>query len=66
MSIRPELLGKKFPSKSGIRPMTRERFISRVTFRDKVNKSTKKGGESIGAENDNRYIIQRIGQRAGS
>jgi hypothetical protein len=30
MSIGPELVGKKFPSKSGIRPMPRERFASRV------------------------------------
>jgi hypothetical protein len=32
MSIGPELVGKKFPSKSGIRPMTRERFASRVLW----------------------------------
>jgi hypothetical protein len=34
MSIGPELVGKKFPTKfptkSGVRPMTRERFASRV------------------------------------
>ncbi len=33
MSIGPELVGKKFPSKSGIRPMTRELFASRVLWR---------------------------------
>jgi hypothetical protein len=33
MSIGPELVGKKFPSKSGIRPMPRERFASRVPWR---------------------------------
>jgi hypothetical protein len=30
MSIGPDLVGKKFPTKSGFRPMTRERFASRV------------------------------------
>jgi hypothetical protein len=30
MSMGPESVGKKFPTKSGIRPMTRERFASRV------------------------------------
>jgi hypothetical protein len=34
MSIGPELVGKKcptkFPTNSGVRPMTRERFASRV------------------------------------
>jgi hypothetical protein len=33
MSMGPELVGKKFPTKSGIRPMTRERFASRMLWR---------------------------------
>jgi hypothetical protein len=33
MSISPELIGKKFPSKSGLRPMPREHFASRVLRR---------------------------------
>lgn len=34
MSIGPDLLGKKFPSNSGIRPMTREFFAPRVPLVD--------------------------------
>jgi hypothetical protein len=30
MSVGPEVAGKKFPATSGIRPMTRERFASRM------------------------------------
>jgi hypothetical protein len=30
MSIGPDLVGNFFPTKSGFRPMTRERFASRV------------------------------------
>jgi hypothetical protein len=44
MSIGPELVGKKFPSKSGIRPMTRERFASRVLWQKVNGKHSKKGG----------------------
>jgi hypothetical protein len=32
MSIGPELVGKKFPTKSGIRPMPRECSASRVLW----------------------------------
>jgi hypothetical protein len=33
MSMGPELVGNFFPTKSGIRPMTRERFASRMLWR---------------------------------
>jgi hypothetical protein len=44
MSIGPELVGKKFPSKSGIRPMPRERFASRVLWQKVNGKHSKKVG----------------------
>jgi hypothetical protein len=33
MSMGPESVRKKFPTNSGIRPMTRERFASSVLWR---------------------------------
>src|SRR5829696_5633538 len=54
MSINPELLGKKVPSKSGNRPMSRERFASRVTFREKANESKAERSERRCSSYDSR------------
>jgi hypothetical protein len=50
MSTHPELLGKKFPSNSGIVPMTRDAFPTRLTAETHIRDGLREKNRKMAGE----------------